>query len=60
MSCYATMRQMRFAAILLLLTGLLFAQYDVLITNGKIYDGAANPWFYGDIAFKATPSRPSG
>jgi dihydroorotase/N-acyl-D-amino-acid deacylase len=25
------------------------AQYDVVITNGKIVDGTGNPWFYGDI-----------
>jgi len=24
-------------------------QYDVLIRNGKIIDGAGNPWFYGDV-----------
>ncbi len=28
------------------------AQYDVLIVNGKLYDGAANPWSYGDVAIK--------
>jgi len=43
---------MRFATLFLLLPALLFAQYDLLITNAKIYDGAANPWFYGDIAVK--------
>jgi dihydroorotase/N-acyl-D-amino-acid deacylase len=25
-------------------------QYDLLIQNGKIFDGAGNPWFAGDIA----------
>lgn len=24
--------------------------YDVLILNGRIVDGTANPWYYGDIA----------
>lgn len=24
-------------------------QYDVIIRNGKIIDGAGNPWFYGDV-----------
>ena len=24
--------------------------YDLVITNGRIYDGAGNPWSYGDIA----------
>src|SRR5271155_4646916 len=43
---------MRFATLFLLLPASLFAQYDLLITNAKIYDGAANPWFYGDIAVK--------
>ena len=27
-------------------------QYDVLIVNGKIIDGAGNSWFYGDVAVK--------
>src|SRR5271167_3176184 len=49
---YATMRQMRFATLLLFLPATILAQYDILITNGKLYDGAANPWSYGDIAIK--------
>ena len=28
------------------------SQYDVLILNGKIIDGAGNSWFYGDVAVK--------
>ena len=24
--------------------------YDWVITNGRIFDGSGNPWFYGDIA----------
>ncbi|MEM1602747.1 MAG: D-aminoacylase [Candidatus Bathyarchaeia archaeon] len=24
-------------------------EYDVLIVNGRIFDGTGNPWFYGDI-----------
>ena len=27
-------------------------QYDILIRNGKIIDGAGNSWFYGDVAVK--------
>jgi N-acyl-D-amino-acid deacylase len=27
-------------------------QYDLIISNGKIFDGAGNPWFYGDIAIR--------
>ncbi len=26
--------------------------YDVVITNGKIFDGTGNPWFYADLAIK--------
>ena len=28
------------------------SQYDVLILNGKIYDGTGNSWYYSDIAIK--------
>jgi N-acyl-D-amino-acid deacylase len=39
--------------ILLLLPVSLFGQqYDILIRNGKIIDGAGNSWFYGDVAVK--------
>ncbi len=37
----------------LLLPVLVHAQtYDLLIENGKVFDGAGNPWFYGDIAVR--------
>ena len=26
--------------------------YDILIKNGKIIDGAGNPWYFGDVAIK--------
>ena len=26
--------------------------YDIIITNGKIVDGAGNPWYYADIGIK--------
>src|SRR3954464_9721734 len=38
---------------LLFLPFLVHAQtYDLLIQNGKIFDGAGNPWFFGDIAIR--------
>ena len=38
---------------LLLLPFLVHAQtFDLLIQNGKIFDGAGNPWFYGDLAVR--------
>ena len=43
---------MRLALLYLLLPLAVLAQYDVLISNGKVYDGAANPWFYADIGIK--------
>ncbi len=44
--------RMRFAVLLFLTPLAALAQYDVLIMNGKVYDGAANPWSYADIAIK--------
>src|SRR5438045_671749 len=35
---------------LLLLSSLLFGQqYDILIRNGRVVDGAGNPWIYADV-----------
>src|SRR5512133_1964365 len=28
----------------------LFAQYDVLIRNGRVIDGSGNPWYSADVA----------
>jgi N-acyl-D-amino-acid deacylase len=39
--------------VFLFLSQLIFAQqYDLLILNGKIIDGAGNSWYYGDVAVK--------
>jgi N-acyl-D-amino-acid deacylase len=43
---------MHFAALFFLIPLALLAQYDVVIMNGKVYDGAANPWFFADIGIK--------
>lgn len=37
---------------LLCLPGLLCAQFDILITNGKIVDGSGNPWYYGNVGIR--------
>jgi N-acyl-D-amino-acid deacylase len=37
---------------LLCIPGTLWAQFDVLIANGRIVDGTGNPWFYGDIGIR--------
>src|ERR1051325_3617284 len=29
------------------------AAYDLVLRNGRIVDGAGNPWFYGDVAIKS-------
>ncbi len=42
--------------ILLLLVLCVFAhaqQFDLVIANGKIFDGAGNPWFFGDVGIRA-------
>src|SRR5215471_17482097 len=39
--------------LLLLAAGMLHGQsYDLVISNGRIVDGAGNPWFYGDIGIR--------
>jgi N-acyl-D-amino-acid deacylase len=38
--------------VLLLATVVQAEKYDLVITNGRIVDGAGNTWFYGDIAVK--------
>ncbi|MBS1501508.1 MAG: D-aminoacylase [Bacteroidetes bacterium] len=45
------MLKIKTVLILLLLPTLLFAQkrFDIILKNGKIIDGAGNPWFYGDV-----------
>lgn len=32
--------------------GLFYAEYDLVITNGRIVDGTGNPWFYGSVAIR--------
>jgi len=48
---------MRKSLLLLLVLPLLIRSeqqtYDLVITNAKIFDGAGNPWFFGDIAVRA-------
>jgi N-acyl-D-amino-acid deacylase len=45
------MFKLKILFIFLFLPTLLFAQqhYDIILKNGKIIDGAGNPWFYGDV-----------
>src|ERR1700741_4610353 len=45
------MLRIKFLVLLLLIPAVLFAQkhYDIILRNGKIIDGAGNPWFYGDV-----------
>jgi dihydroorotase/N-acyl-D-amino-acid deacylase len=37
---------------LLAATAPAFAQYDILVTGGRLVDGAGNPWFAGDVAIQ--------
>jgi N-acyl-D-amino-acid deacylase len=39
----------RLALLLLLLASSALAQYDILIRNGRVVDGAGNPWIYADV-----------
>jgi len=49
---YARIFGMRLAVLFFILPLAALAQYDVLIANAKVYDGAADPWFYADIGIK--------
>ncbi|HEV1285396.1 MAG TPA: amidohydrolase family protein [Bryobacteraceae bacterium] len=42
----------RLAFIVLIAPFLGAQQFDLIIANGKIVDGAGGPWYYGDIAIK--------
>ncbi|HMO80401.1 MAG TPA: D-aminoacylase [Pyrinomonadaceae bacterium] len=35
-----------------LASGSILAEYDLVITNGRIIDGTGNPWFYGSVAIR--------
>lgn len=39
----------RLASALLACSSFAVAQYDLIISGGKVYDGAGNAWFYGDL-----------
>ena len=39
-------------ALLYLLAVPIFAQYDVVLSHGKIVDGSGNSWFFGDLALQ--------
>ena len=28
------------------------SRYDVIIRNGRVFDGSGNPWFIADVAFQ--------
>ena len=43
---------MRTLALLLLLSPLFAADYDVLIRNARVIDGSGNPWHRADLAVK--------
>ena len=42
----------RFTALLLLPLLVSAADYDILIRNARVIDGAGNPWFRADVAVK--------
>ena len=43
---------MRFLFALLLALGVWAADFDVLIRNGRVIDGAGNPWFRADFGLR--------
>jgi len=46
------MRKYFLSVFLFLIHILVFSQYDIVIKNGRIIDGAGNSWYYADIAVK--------
>ena len=43
------MKKWLITLVLLLLGSSAFGQYDILIRNGRVVDGAGNPWIYSDV-----------
>ncbi len=51
-SSVVSYRMLRLLLLLAFTAALCPAQYDVLIRNGRVIDGAGNPWFRGDVAIR--------
>ena len=49
---YSKRIPMRTLALLLLVSPLFAADYDVLVRNARVIDGSGNPWFRADLAVK--------
>ncbi|MFC2157171.1 amidohydrolase family protein [Acidobacteriota bacterium] len=51
-SITALLAFMIFFSLTFTLSGQAEKNFDILFINGKIIDGAGNPWFYGDVGIK--------
>ena len=45
---------MRIASLILFAWSCFAQSYDIILSGGRVVDGAGNPWFYGDVALRGS------